>query len=111
MHTDPGRRARRRGPSPDPERPGAVDDYGHDVLVVRDFAEQFAATMIATGLPRMPARVLACVVTTDSGALTAGELVRQLRVSPASVSKAVGYLEGLELLRRERDQPRRASAT
>ena len=51
----------------------------------------------------MAARVLACLYTTDSGSLTAGELVAQLRVSPASVSKAIGDLERQELVRRERD--------
>jgi DNA-binding transcriptional ArsR family regulator len=63
--------------------------------------------MIQTGLPRMAARVLASLVTTDSGSLTAAELVALLRVSPASVSKAIGYLEGLELVRRERDPRQR----
>jgi hypothetical protein len=74
---------------------------------VRAFAEQFAALMAQTGLPRMAARVLAGLVTTDSGALTAAELVQRLRVSPASVSKAVGYLEALDVVRRERDARRR----
>jgi len=55
----------------------------------------------------MSARVLACLVTTDSGALTAAALVHHLRVSPASISKAIGYLEGLELVRRERAPQRR----
>jgi DNA-binding transcriptional regulator GbsR (MarR family) len=55
----------------------------------------------------MVARVFACLVTTDSGTRTAAELVQQLRVSPASVSKAIGYLEGLGLIRRERDSRRR----
>jgi Helix-turn-helix domain/MarR family len=71
---------------------------------VRGFADEFAALMVRTGLPRMAARVFAALVTTDSGALTAAELVGGLRVSPASVSKAVGYLEGLEVVRRERDR-------
>jgi DNA-binding transcriptional regulator GbsR (MarR family) len=74
---------------------------------VREFVERFVMLMVQTGLPRMAARVFACLVTTDSGALTAAELVQQLRVSPASVSKAIGYLEGLELVRRERDPRRR----
>jgi hypothetical protein len=46
--------------------------------------------------------VLAHLVATDSGALTSAELVERLRVSPASVSKAVTYLHGLGVLRRER---------
>jgi DNA-binding transcriptional ArsR family regulator len=51
----------------------------------------------------MEARVLACLYTTDSGALTAADLVQRLRVSPASVSHAVAYLEQQGMLRRERD--------
>lgn len=106
-HLATGRRARRQGPAAVPELP-AVTAYGRDPEAVRGFAEQFAALMVQTGLPRMAARVLACLVTTDAGCLTASELVQQLRVSPASVSKAIGYLEGLELVRRERDaRPRR----
>ncbi|WNV89862.1 helix-turn-helix domain-containing protein [Umezawaea sp. Da 62-37] len=86
-------RAKRRRPVPDPVQgtSGAV----------RDFVERFAGLMVRTGLPRMSARVFASLITTDSGALTAVELVRGLGVSPASVSKAVGYLEGLELVRRD----------
>nr|WP_329392418.1 MarR family transcriptional regulator [Streptomyces sp. NBC_01716] len=59
--------------------------------------------LVGTGLPRMPSRVLVRLFLTDSGSLTATELVRQLRVSPASVSKAISYLEGLAVVRRERD--------
>jgi predicted transcriptional regulator len=106
-HQATGWRARRRNPASPPELPAAVDAYGRDPEAVRGFAEDFAALMVQTGLPRMAARVLACLVTTDAGALTAAELVHQLRVSPASVSKAIGYLEGLELVRRERDPRRR----
>jgi len=51
--------------------------------------------------------VLACLYTIDSGSLTAAELVERLRVSPASISKAVGELEQQELIRRERDPRRR----
>ncbi|MEW1550849.1 GbsR/MarR family transcriptional regulator [Streptomyces tsukubensis] len=69
----------------------------------RLFWEQFATAMAATGLPRMAARVLTELFTTDTGSLTAAELAHRLRVSPASVSKAVGYLEELGTIRRERD--------
>ena len=100
-----GRRARRRRPVTPPAPP--PEAHGRDPEAVRDFTEQFATLMVHTGVPRMAARVLASLVTTDSGALTAGELVARLRVSPASVSKAVGYLERLDLLRRERDPRRR----
>ncbi|WP_328965040.1 MarR family transcriptional regulator [Streptomyces virginiae] len=50
---------------------------------------------------------MACLVTAPSGARTAAELVQRLRVSPASVSKAVGYLEGLDVLTREHEPGRR----
>lgn len=112
-HQATGRRARRRTPvpgqdlAPSPELSAAVGAYGRDDEAARAFAEQFAALMTRTGLPRMAARVLACLVTTDSGALTAAELVQRLRVSPASVSKAIGYLEELDVVRRERDARRR----
>nr|WP_285667213.1 MarR family transcriptional regulator [Actinorhabdospora filicis] len=55
----------------------------------------------------MTARVLTCLYTTDSGSLTAAELVAWLKISPASVSTAVGFLEGQGLLRRERADGRR----
>ena len=35
--------------------------------------------------------------------MTSAELVRRLRVSAASISKAIGYLEDQQLVRRERD--------
>jgi hypothetical protein len=63
---------------------------------VRGFEDDFAEMMVETGLPRMMARVLACLAISDSGVLTAAELVQRLKVSPASISHAVGYLEGLE---------------
>ncbi|MET8612235.1 MarR family transcriptional regulator [Streptomyces misionensis] len=55
----------------------------------------------------MMARVLVCLYTTDSGSLTAAELVQRLQVSPASVSKAIAFLDGQGLVRRERDERRR----
>lgn len=85
--------------------PAAGDPDGPDrpdPATVNRFVGEFAEVMVQTGLPRMAARVFACLVTTDSGALTAAELVQRLAVSPAAVSKAVGYLEGLAVIRRER---------
>ncbi|MFD3873162.1 helix-turn-helix domain-containing protein [Streptomyces sp. NPDC058623] len=82
---------------------GAGRAYG----AVRAYEEQCAAVLIRSGLPRMPARALAGLCTTDEGALTASELVGRLRVSPASVSKAIAFLEGRGLVRRERDGRRR----
>ncbi|MEU7744988.1 MarR family transcriptional regulator [Nonomuraea sp. NPDC049158] len=51
----------------------------------------------------MAARVFVCLLTSDSGSLTAAELVRLLQVSPASVSKAIGYLEAMDLVGRAPD--------
>ncbi|WP_328610888.1 helix-turn-helix domain-containing protein [Amycolatopsis sp. NBC_00345] len=71
------------------------------------FEEQFATMMVHTGLPRMPARVLAALLTRDEAGLPAADLVRHLGVSPASVSKAVAYLERLQLLTRAGGRPER----
>ncbi|WP_101785940.1 GbsR/MarR family transcriptional regulator [Nonomuraea indica] len=98
-------RARRRGPSPTAST--ATDAYGRDPEAVDELAEQFTTMLVGTGLPRMTARVLACLYLTDGGSLTAAELVQRLQVSPASISKAVGELEHQELIRRERDPRRR----
>ncbi|MGW6056247.1 helix-turn-helix domain-containing protein [Streptomyces sp. NPDC055189] len=102
-HLATERRARRRGKIPrhDPATP--ADAYGRHPDAVRDFAEQLAALMVRTGVPRMAARVLARLITDDSGSLTAADLVQRLRVSAASVSKAVGYLADLEVIRRVRE--------
>ncbi|KYF76660.1 hypothetical protein BE11_08370 [Sorangium cellulosum] len=105
-HQATGWRARRRRQGRPPELPVPAGADGRDPEAVRGFVEQFAALMVQTGLPRMAARVLASLYTTDAGVLTAAELVERLRVSPASVSKAIGYLEGLQVVRRERG-PRR----
>jgi DeoR/GlpR family transcriptional regulator of sugar metabolism len=55
----------------------------------------------------MIARVLVCLHTTDAGSLTASELVQRLQVSPASISKAITFLESQDLVRRERGEGRR----
>ena len=100
------RRARRRTPI----SPGVLavsHAEGDDDEAVRGFEEQFVMMVVQTGLPRMAARVLACLYISDSASLTAAELVVRLRVSPASISTAISYLEGLELVRRERDTQQR----
>ncbi|MEV0588607.1 MarR family transcriptional regulator [Nonomuraea sp. NPDC050310] len=58
-------------------------------------------------MPQMAARVMVTLYLTDSGTLTAAELVARLQVSPASISLAVGFLESQELLTRRRDPRRR----
>lgn len=79
---------------------------GDDSAVAR-FIERFALTMVETGLPRMPARVFAALLVAKDARLTAGELADRLRVSPAAISGAVGYLTQVRLVARERDPGRR----
>ncbi|MFI6497054.1 GbsR/MarR family transcriptional regulator [Nonomuraea typhae] len=54
------------------------------------------------GMTRMAARVLACLYVTDSGSLTAADLVQRLRVSAASISQTIVFLERQGLIKRER---------
>lgn len=81
--------------------------HGRDAEAVREYEEVFTTVFMASGLPKMTARVLVCLYTTDEGSLTAAELVQRLQVSPASVSKAIAFLESQGLVRRERDERRR----
>ncbi|MEV1026075.1 helix-turn-helix domain-containing protein [Streptomyces sp. NPDC050264] len=81
--------------------------YGRDAEEVRSYEEAFTTVMMASGMPKMGARVMACLTLTDTGSLTASELVRHLQVSPASVSKAIAFLDAQGFVRRERDERRR----
>ncbi|GAA0725319.1 helix-turn-helix domain-containing protein [Dactylosporangium roseum] len=97
------RAAARRAPRRKPARAPRPASDRRSTRSAHAFAEQFATLLSATGLPRMGARVFVCLLTRDSGSLTAAELVGLLQVSPASVSKAVGYLEAMELVVRTPD--------
>jgi DNA-binding transcriptional ArsR family regulator len=86
--------------------PGAAADSGadgRDPAAVDEFERRYTEVLVQTGLPRMISRVLTSLSTADSGSMTSAELVRRLRVSAASVSKAIAYLENQGLVRRERD--------
>ncbi len=97
---------RRRAAAPrGAEAPPQVE--GRDPEAVREYEETFTTVLMASGVPKMMARVLACLTLTDAGSLTASELVQRLQVSPASISKAVAFLESQGLIRRERDERRR----
>jgi DNA-binding transcriptional regulator GbsR (MarR family) len=74
-----------------------------DEEAVRRFIERFALTLAESGMPRMPARVFAAILSADDGRCTAAELAGLLRVSPAAISGAVRYLTQLRLVRRERE--------
>ncbi|MEU4239819.1 helix-turn-helix domain-containing protein [Actinoplanes sp. NPDC026619] len=81
--------------------------HGRDPGALEEYAEALTAALMQAGTPRMMSRVLVSLYTTDSGSLTAAELVQRLQVSPASISKAIAYLEDQALVRRERDERRR----
>jgi predicted transcriptional regulator len=68
-----------------------------------EFVERFAAVLTEAGIPRMPARVFVALLVTDSGYLSASQLSRMLRISPAAVSGAVRYLIQVDLVSRERE--------
>src|SRR5579875_3245595 len=100
------RRARRRNTAPAPAPAVASAEPradGRDPVAVGQFEQRLTQTLTQMGVPRMVSRVLTCLMTADSGSATSAELVRRLRVSPASISKAIRYLEDQRLLRRERD--------
>jgi DNA-binding transcriptional regulator GbsR (MarR family) len=96
-------RARRRPARsgvPSAEAPSAAGRAPEAVARIR---QELTAMIVHTGLPPMASRVLTHLFTHDSGSLTAAELTGQLKVSPASISKAVADLERQGLLRRQRD--------
>ena len=74
-----------------------------DEAAVQRFIEGFAAALADCGVPRMPARVFAALLATDSGRMTAAELAERLQVSPAAISGAVRYLTQVALVSRERE--------
>jgi DNA-binding transcriptional ArsR family regulator len=97
-------RARRRYTAPAPPAASAASRAdGRDPAAVEEFEQRLTEALVQMGLPRMICRVLICLMTADSGSMTSAELVRRLRVSPASISKAIGVLEDQQLVRRERD--------
>ncbi|WP_197321207.1 helix-turn-helix domain-containing protein [Saccharomonospora sp. NB11] len=106
-HRATERRARRRRRAVLRVSPVSEQGHGRDVDSVREYEEAFTTLLMQQGLPKMMARVLTCLLTTDAGSLTASELVERLQVSPASVSKAISFLESQGLIRRERAEGRR----
>ncbi|MFF9116620.1 GbsR/MarR family transcriptional regulator [Streptomyces massasporeus] len=70
---------------------------------VSRFVESFAAQLVEAGMQRMPARVFAALLSSDTGSMTSAELGEQLRISPAAVSGAVRYLAQTHMVSRERE--------
>jgi DNA-binding transcriptional regulator GbsR (MarR family) len=79
------------------------DDEDHWRLAgtVPRYIERFASVMTEAGIPRMPARVFAALMVTDSGRLSAADLADLLQVSAAAVSGAVRYLMQVNLVSRQ----------
>ncbi|MGC9542891.1 helix-turn-helix domain-containing protein [Streptomyces sp. UG1] len=96
---------RRQAASRRPQVPEQA--HGRDAEAVREYEETLTTVFMQTGTPKMMARVMACLCISDTGSLTASGLVQRLQVSPASISKAVAFLESQGLVRRERDEHRR----
>jgi DNA-binding transcriptional regulator GbsR (MarR family) len=79
-----------------------VNTGDRDPQAVGQFVERFGSALVDAGMPRMPALVFVALLASDSGRLTADEVMEQLRVSRAAVSGAVRYLSQVGALRRER---------
>ncbi|MEV4117868.1 helix-turn-helix domain-containing protein [Micromonospora sp. NPDC049645] len=105
-HRATERRAHRRRPA-SRGRASLPQEHGRDTEAVAEYEETFTTVLMASGLAKTPARVLTCLFTADSGSLTASQLAQRLQVSPASISKAITFLESQSLVRRERDERRR----
>ncbi|WP_069773810.1 helix-turn-helix domain-containing protein [Streptomyces sp. LUP30] len=106
-HRATERRTHRRRPAAPRGTEAPPQAHGRDPEAMREYEELFTTVLIGSGTPAMMARVLACLTLTDAGSLTASELVQRLQVSPASISKAIAFLESQGLVRRERDERRR----
>ncbi|MFD3503246.1 helix-turn-helix domain-containing protein [Streptomyces sp. NPDC058678] len=106
-HRATERRAHRRRQAAPRGAEAPPQAHGRDAEAVREYEEVFTTVLMGSGMPTMMSRVMACLTLTDAGSLTASELVQRLKVSPASISKAIAFLESQGLVRRERDERRR----
>ncbi|MER5178855.1 MarR family transcriptional regulator [Streptomyces sp. NPDC002896] len=98
--------AERAGRAPEPGEPvehGEAATGARNEEAVSRFVERFASQLVEAGMPRMPARVFAALLSSDSGVLTSAELGELLRISPAAVSGAVRYLAQQHMVSRERE--------
>ena len=69
----------------------------------REAVEHLASALSEAGLPPLPARVWAALLSDSDGRMTAVELTEALQVSAAGVSGAVKYLVQVGWVRRERE--------
>ena len=80
-----------------------VDDEEIQRAALLRFVERFALVLRESGMPPMPARVLAYALADDADRYTATDLAEGLQVSPAAISGAVRQLVQVGLLVRERE--------
>jgi DNA-binding transcriptional regulator GbsR (MarR family) len=106
-HRATERRAHRRRVASSRGPESVPQSHGRDAEAVAEYEETLTIVLMASGLPKMAARLLTCLFITDAGSLTASQLAQRLQVSPASISKAITFLESQSLVRRERDERRR----
>jgi DNA-binding transcriptional regulator GbsR (MarR family) len=69
----------------------------------RSFVVRMGGALTTAGLARLPSRIFAALLADPDGRMTAAEIAAALHVSPASVSGAVRYLDGVGMIRRERE--------
>jgi len=69
----------------------------------QQFVERMGGALTSAGLARLPSRIFAALLIDEDGRMTAAELGQALQVSPAAVSGAVRYLDGVGMIRRERE--------
>ncbi|MFF5482505.1 helix-turn-helix domain-containing protein [Streptomyces sp. NPDC012935] len=106
-HRATERRAHRRRQAAPRGSEAPPQAHGRDAEAVREYEELLTTVFMQSGMPKMMSRVMACLTITDAGSLTASDLVQRLQVSPASISKAITFLDSQGFIRRERDERRR----
>jgi DNA-binding transcriptional regulator GbsR (MarR family) len=68
------------------------------------FVERMGGALTSAGMIRLPARIFAALLIDEDGRMTAAEIAASLGVSPAAVSGGVRYLDGVGMVRRERER-------
>ena len=68
------------------------------------FVERMGGALTSAGLARLPSRIFSALLIDEDGRMTAAEIGATLGVSPAAVSGAVRYLDGVGMVRRERER-------
>jgi len=68
------------------------------------FVERMGGALTSAGLARLPSRIFSALLIDEDGRMTAAEIAGALGVSPAAVSGAVRYLDGVGMVRRERER-------